>query len=457
MLNLIKNEYSKLFHKKSTYFFLAAIVLFIIGISVFTKFSCDNNDDIYYSSIDQELQYATTETDEYRDDAYIEELKLAKSLDYTMHDIYDNSRWESNALSDYYSYLSSINSFDKDGSSDLVNSNEDREHYQKLCDTIVSSLKDNDWKSYIQLTADSINNDGHTKDGAKLLKDTYENYLKNDIDPDSNTQKYSLISNFSQYDISYSDLLSTKESGASYDETEFNTTESNYLIAKYQLENNTDSVIYKNPDSQINAIIIIALILIILAGTTVSSEFSNGTIKFLLITPVKRYKIFWSKFITFLTYGFVLTLLSYVLSVLLTIILFGTGELSTPLLIVKNGSIIASSGLLHILSNFFMTFGAIMITAIIAFMLSALFRNSAIAIAIPIMIYLGSDMAVSIAQMLSLDFVRYTIFANMSFSNIVENSFTFFGMTPIFSVSVIAIHIFLFLFIAHDAFTRRNV
>ncbi|MEE0293557.1 MAG: ABC transporter permease [Eubacterium sp.] len=477
MLNLIKNEYSKLFHKKSTYFFLAAIVLFIIGISVFTKFSCNNNDDIYYSSIDQELQYATTETDEYRDDAYIEELKLAKSLDYTMQDIYDNSRWESNALSDYYSYLSSINSFDKDGSSDLVNSNEDREHYQKLCDTIVSSLKDNDWKSYIQLTADSINNDGHTKDGAKLLKDTYENYLKNDIDPDSNTQKYSLISNFSQYDISYSDLLSTKESGASYDETEFNTTESNYLIAKYQLENNTDSVIYKNPDSQmssyepyiytgnaflslkrcINATIIIALILIILAGTTVSSEFSNGTIKFLLITPVKRYKIFWSKFITFLTYGFVLTLLSYVLSVLLTIILFGTGELSTPLLIVKNGSIIASSGLLHILSNFFMTFGAIMITAIIAFMLSALFRNSAIAIAIPIMIYLGSDMAVSIAQMLSLDFVRYTIFANMSFSNIVENSFTFFGMTPIFSVSVIAIHIFLFLFIAHDAFTRRNV
>ena len=49
-----------------------------------------------------------------------------------MQDIYDNSRWESNALSDYYSYLSSINSFDKDGSSDLVNSNEDREHYQKF-------------------------------------------------------------------------------------------------------------------------------------------------------------------------------------------------------------------------------------------------------------------------------------------------------------------------------------
>ena len=319
-----------------------------------------------------------------------------------MHDIYDNSRWESNALSDYYSYLSSINSFDKEGSSDLVNSKEDREHYQNLCDTIVSSLKDKDWKSYIQLTVDSINTDGHTKDGAKLLKDTYENYLKNDIDPDSNTQKYSLISNFSQYDISYSDLLSTKKSGASYDETEFNTTESNYLIAKYQLENDIDSVIYKNPDPQmssyepyiytgnaflslkrcINATIIIALILIILAGTTVSSEFSNGTIKFLLITPVKRYKIFWSKFITFLTYGFVLTLLSYILSFLLTIIVFGTGELSTPLLLLKDGSLVVHSGLLFILFNFFMSFGTIMITAIIAFMLSALFRNSAIAIAI---------------------------------------------------------------------------
>ena len=89
----------------------------------------------------------------------------------------------------------------------------------------------------------------------------------------------------------------------------------NYLIAKYQLENDIDSVIYKNPDPQmssyepyiytgnaflslkrcINATIIIALILIILAGTTVSSEFSNGTIKFLLITPVKRYKIFWKQ------------------------------------------------------------------------------------------------------------------------------------------------------------------
>lgn len=49
----------------------------------------------------------------------------------------------------------------------------------------------------------------------------------------------------------------------------------------------------------INATIIIALILIILAGTTVSSEFSNGTIKFLLITPVKRYKIFGANLLHF--------------------------------------------------------------------------------------------------------------------------------------------------------------
>ena len=85
---------------------------------------------------------------------------------------------------------------------------------------------------------------------------------------------------------------------------------------KYLLDN--DIVIYLTDtfenswqlptDKFINALtsnVIVAsmagIFVMVIAAGIIANEYSNGTIKFLLINPVKRAKIFWSKYITCIT------------------------------------------------------------------------------------------------------------------------------------------------------------
>ncbi|CAN7202577.1 ABC transporter permease [Rossellomorea sp. LjRoot5] len=56
-----------------------------------------------------------------------------------------------------------------------------------------------------------------------------------------------------------------------------------------------------------NLLMIIQLFTLIIAGDIVSSEFSSGTIKLLLIRPISRVKILLSKYITVLVIATVLT------------------------------------------------------------------------------------------------------------------------------------------------------
>lgn len=479
LLNLIKNEYGKLFHKKSTYFFLVLLLIIIVAIPVYTKFSDRFSGDFaYYSSIDEELMWAKSVDVKDKDQAYIEELELAKELHMTMEDFYDDENWESNALNSFYTYRSAIISYENNEGTSFISSDEDKSKYESLCNSLVDSLKNHDWKAYYTIILNNLSADQHTEEGNKILRDGYSDLINNNISPEDDMERYSALNTFSQNDTDY---YHYKVMGAdeTYSEEDADTIESDYLIAKYKVEHNTSSIIYKsegfNPADtssnyvytgdhflalkrSLNVFIFIALFVIIVAGKMIASEFSNGTIKFLLITPVKRYKIFWSKYITVFSLCFVVSVISYLLSVLFSIIVFGAGDINTPLLLVENGNLMAHSGLLFVFSYYMLDFVKVMIAATIAFMLSSLFRNSAIAIAAPLLIYLSSGLATQIAYYgLSLDFFRYTIFANFDTYAIAQKAFIFPGMTRTFSIGVIVIHMFLLLFTAHDAFTKKNV
>lgn len=479
MLNLIKNEYAKIFHKKSTYFFLILVLFIIIAIPVYTKISNRfSNEFVYYSSVDEELMFAKSENAKDRDEAYIEELELVKELGMSMEDYYDSNNWKSDALSLFYNYRSDMISYENTGESTLIKTDEDKTKYESLCTAIVDSLKNNDWKGYFTIVLNNLSSEEHTEEGLKLLKEGYTELINKNISPQDNMERFSALMTFSQTDNQYKEYQNQEQDVSLADENNSENIESDYLIAKYNIEHNTSSIIYKNPDFNAydtssnyiytgnmflslkrssGVFLFIALFIIIVAGKMISSEFSKGTIKFLLITPVKRYKIFWSKYIVILSLGFIVSIISYLLSVLISIIIFGPGDINTPLLLVENGNLVTHSGLLFVFFNYMLKFIQVIIAATIAFMCSSLFRNSAIAIAAPLLIYLSSTLASQIALGLSLDFFRYTIFANFNVFAIAQNVFLFQGMTRTFSISVIAIHIFLLLFTAHDAFTKKNV
>ena len=60
---------------------------------------------------------------------------------------------------------------------------------------------------------------------------------------------------------------------------------------------------------------LVTLLMIIASAGIVASEFSQGTIKMLLSRPVKRWKILTSKYVTVLLFGLLLTVVTYVSSV----------------------------------------------------------------------------------------------------------------------------------------------
>ena len=94
---------------------------------------------------------------------------------------------------------------------------------------------------------------------------------------------------------------------------------------------------------------VISLAIIIIAGASIANEFSSGTIKFLLINPVKRSKIFLSKYVMILTLSVFLILGFYVVNVLCAGILFGFDSITSPYLYAVDGAIHQMPGLSFVL------------------------------------------------------------------------------------------------------------
>ncbi len=142
--------------------------------------------------------------------------------------------------------------------------------------------------------------------------------------------------------------------------------------------------------------LIVAVFAILVGGYIMASEFQSGTIRLLMIRPRTRIKVYLSKFLA----GFVITsalfLIGMLLNFLLNGILLGFADYGYP-----NYS---ASGPINFLGLIIGRILASLVTVIfsysVAFGLSALIRNAAVAIAIPSAIILGG--------MVALPLVAYT-------------------------------------------------
>lgn len=475
MLNLLKNEYAKIFHKKSAYILIFVLFFTIIALPVGSKLSKTFEEDTtyYYSSIDEEIEYARSEGDT----TYLSHLLMAKSLGLTSKDALYDPNWKGNALAEayqikYYSYDEETGTID-----DTVKV--DKAVIDGIFNDIIEAIENDNWKEYYKIKIDYIDNyyttDSETKE---LVIKQYEKLISNNVSPDTDPWELNTAESLMEYKSLYDTQIKEKEDGYGVNEEDLAYYEKEYLIAKYRLENDLQAVIYENPDenyayrtdlyvytgdfynilrNSVNLFYIIALIGVIIAGTTISSEFSQGTIKFLLINPVKRQKIFWSKFLTVVSYVFILSLATFILELVTCILMFGSSELGTELLVVKDGALVATSGILLIVKFYALAFIESVIAVTVAFMLSSLTRNSAISIAVGILFYTTGSTIGSVAAILSIDPARYTIFSVMDLISVSLGHFQFYGMTIISAVIIIVVHMFLMLLTGHDSFTRKNV
>lgn len=201
---------------------------------------------------------------------------------------------------------------------------------------------------------------------------------------------------------------------------------------------------------------LVGMFTIIIAAGIVASEFSWGTIKLLLIRPIKRGKILVAKYMTVLIFGAMLLTILFVFSAIVGTIMFGTPETSVPHLVYMNNQVIEQPmGVYLFILYGLKSIGMIML-ATMAFMISAAFRNNSLAIGLSLFLLL---MGGSITELIALkfDWAKYILFANTDLMQYFDGIPPVEGMTLTFSIIMLIVYFAIFQFVAFYIFKKRDV
>ncbi len=199
------------------------------------------------------------------------------------------------------------------------------------------------------------------------------------------------------------------------------------------------------------------LFVLIIAAGIVANEFSRGTIKVLLVKPYKRWKILLSKYIAVNIFLLFLLIILFVFSALAGVVLFGTGEAAQNVhLAYVNGQVEEQSLFLYLIKSYIFNALSIFLLAAMAFMISAVFRNSALAIGLSVFLLFTGE---TITNLLAAKFewAKYSLFANTNLMQYVDGMPLVESMTMKFSIIILFIYFFIFHVLAFLFFTKRDI
>lgn len=235
--------------------------------------------------------------------------------------------------------------------------------------------------------------------------------------------------------------------------------EENIKINEYRIQNNLSPFTEDGLDTVLLMseafIMMITIFTIIVAGGSVAGEFSSGTIKLLLIRPVSRVKILLSKYISTLLFALMLIFLLFISSFALGALFFGFSGLENPILYYADGQVFTRSAIEMTWINF--GFGAVQMImwVTLAFMISSVFRNSALSIGLSIFILFISMPLVQFLMKYS--WAKYLIFPNVDLSLYFRGQTPMEGMTLGFSIGVLVVYFLLFHALSFFVFKKRDV
>ena len=418
MISLIKNELTKIFHKKAIYVITLIAISFMILNIVLTKYF-ENNIQQYNSDnveVYTDLLNSLDKSDPNYKEEYIamkSQLETAKLLQK-----YDYNTWQWQVISsnsDKYIYP-------------MIEA-EGTENYQKAkseYDSFIEKLNSGDWKSFVQAELDDVNSQIKLFEKQKLesnnpnidlqlldiniKKQALEWRLEKDI-PYGDSNKNEILT---RWEDSKKELEMLKEQEKTkpltYEEkySKQNVEETVYLC-EYDLKNNLGENIYLTDStdrwilasdadySQINiffdAQLFITIAIVVIAGTIVSEEFNKGTIKLLLVRPYNRIKILIAKFIACL----IILFLAYVVMAFAQFIFggimngFGDYVGKATIYNFKTSSVEEISTFKYMILSGLSILPQYLLIMTLAFSLSVLFINSPIAIALPLLGIMGAD------------------------------------------------------------------
>lgn len=202
---------------------------------------------------------------------------------------------------------------------------------------------------------------------------------------------------------------------------------------------------------------LIGLFVIVVASDIVSSEFSKGTIKMLLIRPYSRWKILLSKFIATLGFAFLTWLVVIVASWLVGGLAYGFGGMDQVYLTFTEDQQVKERLIVeYVFLNIGLEFIELTVLVVLAFMISTLFMSNSVAIGVAMFTMFAGDIIVTLLA--KKNWVIYTLFANMDLSLLIDGQNQLIkDLTLPFSISVLAVYTALMLAITFLVFQKRDV
>ncbi len=159
---------------------------------------------------------------------------------------------------------------------------------------------------------------------------------------------------------------------------------------------------------------------IIIGGSIVSQEFSTGTIRLLLIRPVKRSKVLFAKMAAVLSLGIVSFLLGFIILFITSGMVHGFETYALPVLTIQNEMVLEQSFFSFLISRFSMSVMSLVFVSLLAICLSTTLRHTAFSVAVCTMVYLGAFPVLFILGSFGSTWVGHTLipYINTSFLNL---------------------------------------
>ncbi|MEG2918538.1 MAG: ABC transporter permease [Clostridium sp.] len=223
--------------------------------------------------------------------------------------------------------------------------------------------------------------------------------------------------------------------GLTYDEYKENfetskkTIEETIALNWYSLENNMPQVNFSDDarnsiDSTYLIYVNIAIILcIIVGGGIVSSEYSTGTVRLLMIRPVSRTKILFSKLVTIFMLGYGVLIATFILNVIISGVVYGFGTLGTPIISFVNGAIVEKSYIISIIPKLLFSSISLIFIIAVVFTISTVIKNTALAVGLTTVGFLGSSAALMVMAELNMKWVGKTIIPYVDLTKFVSGNY----------------------------------
>lgn len=225
---------------------------------------------------------------------------------------------------------------------------------------------------------------------------------------------------------------------------------------------------------------IVVIVMVVITATTIAGEYSQGTIRLLLIRPRTKTKIILSKFLALLTAGVLLTVVGFILVYLVSVLVNGINDIFVVDLMYSSRVIEINAIVYSIVKLFLPVFSGILLIAL-AFMMAVVTRKAMLSIVLPVIISMSSVIVqiLSVVGIEKYPFLKMTVLPYLDLGNYLVSPLSTFsgdmsivemlfggmssmlfssaGISLLYGVIVVAVHILILFIVSFVVFKRQEI